>query len=1433
MKKFTRIFFAVAALAVGFVGCTTDTTEDLGVQLGNGAGQTTLTLSLEESRTQLGEKANGLYPVTWSEGDVISVNGVTSSKIEISENKSVATFTFNEVLAYPYAIAYPATTAGKVVFADVQPQTAGTFTNGAATMYGYRTAEGGSALSHLTGVLKIGVTGDKALVMAQISTVDRAPIAGEFALDFATGELTPTTASKELISCTWEEESADGSIGFVLGATPQYLHFAVPAGVYDELYVTLYDTDGGVMYATVKADDTKPLVAGKVREFSNAIAYAPNASVFVIKDVATLKEFAAQAPTLDKDALFIADIDMTGEEWTPIEDYTKTVHGNGYAIKGLTAPLFGKTFCSIKGLHLVDVNIEETANQAVAAFARHITASGNNNGVADTFPVVEHCSVSGKIVMNNATAFADSEHDDYGESVVAGLVGRAYGVNISDCVNNATIEVKQFFPEGHTKALYPCVGGVVGYVYPGTHTSSGSDVSVYANLTNLVNNGNISIADSTYAGETNITTYSPLRPYVGGIAGCVHNNNKVGEIHYMTNYGDINHSGIYGSGTSISGTFGYVCTSNGSHFYNHGKVTVENFTARYLYVGGGVGMCGGTTKLDNVHNYGEVYIAETATSGSIICGGLQGYQSSSAVAPDAGHSIISNSSNSGPVTVLCQGFAPELHDGKTALYYRVGGLAGWNQQYMLNCNNLEGGTVTCTANLHNIDTSNYSICFGGLVGYKTVNAIDDSHNDADVICNINMTSNDTADLAAVRLNIGGISGYTNLPCRNVTNNGDVTWSGSLAGQLRLGGVYGQGNTVSAALPLYDNCVNNGAVTIADNSSIGHQLMIGGVGAMVSKNANCTNNGTVTIGKNVSFGGDKTYIGGALAYAHGDTDLATNNGPLVLEEGLVPATTITHIYIGGTMGQDWTKNVTNLENTAKGTITIKKSNLTSTVMVGGCVGCVPADNTKEDKLNYLIENFTNRAAITYKAYTTANKAIYVGGAVGYCYEGTSYHAPTTNNMYNYGPIKVSGDNLYDVKIGGVSSYFGGPTTNAINYEGGTITFDGTTRRYVHIGGAVEAVKDSTTDLYNYGDVTVNGTIGHTLYVGGCMCRAYNYSRTRNSNHGDVIVNAEIKTNNFVGGMVYDSSANMRYTDCHNTGNLILGEKAVVNTQTRWGGFVGKLEKSAAADAILTNIFDGCSNSGDIIIKGNASKTTYAAFGGIYGAATGNSQIIILNGFTNSGDIIFEGSQNGAFTDDTGLSKRNFLDLGGLFGHVDKTIAFSNTDNPSWTGNIVNTGTIKHTGTAANAVRIGGFAGSKFGPTPTVTDGKIINLGDLVCTGTFGSETAQYNGVGGIVGYTDNIIENAESYCSINAPKVAAGMITGSSRSETVIAKSCKVGGAFIETVTGEDADGNSTTIETEMKLDATNWMEHIYGTVPAWEEGTDYDGCSFLTVKPTI
>ena len=177
MKNLTKIFISAAILFAGFA-CTTDATEDLDIQVGNGVGQTEFVLSLEESRTQLGEKAGDLYPLYWSNGDKISVNGVESNEVTLNGQSSVATFTVSGTLATPYCIAYPATTEGNVVFADQQTYTEGTIANGASTMYAYSENGGGVSMKHLTGILKIGVTGDKTLSYAQISTVDRAPIAG-------------------------------------------------------------------------------------------------------------------------------------------------------------------------------------------------------------------------------------------------------------------------------------------------------------------------------------------------------------------------------------------------------------------------------------------------------------------------------------------------------------------------------------------------------------------------------------------------------------------------------------------------------------------------------------------------------------------------------------------------------------------------------------------------------------------------------------------------------------------------------------------------------------------------------------------------------------------------------------------------------------------------------------------------------------------------------------------------------------------------------------------------------------------------------------------------------------------------------------------------------------------------------------------------------
>ena len=1430
MKAITRFLLAVVAMVA--LSCTTDTTEDLGVGLGNNGGLTEITLSLEASRTQLGEKAGDLYPLQWSEGDQISINGVASTALSASEaGKTAATFSVAGSPAKPYCIAYPAAPAGQVLFADKQVHTSNsTFASGVATMYAYAEDGFGVSLNHLTGVLKIGVVGEAKLVLAQISNANRKPIAGAFDFDFAEGEATATASSKEVIEYSFGE-------GVQLSNEPTYIHAVVPAGEYDELYVTLYDEDGGVMYATIKADETKPLAAGKIREFTTNINYVATTSVFVVRDVASLKAFAAEANLSTKDVLFVADVDMTGEAWTPIEQYAGTVHGNGYSIKGLTAPLFGTVYCSIKGLHLKDVNIEETKEQFVGALARHITSNiyTNTEGqLNDATIVVENCSVSGKVVLNNQTAFVNTSLNEYGECVAAGLIGRVYGTDVNDCVNKADVEVKQFFPAGHTTALFPGVGGVAGYVSYCNQGGTGTAVKTISNLNNLVNYGKITVADYSYTGETNVTKCSPLKPYVGGVVGCAHSDNKEGEMHYITNYGDVTISGKLGQGVCLSGTFGFIGTLNGSHFYNHGDITLKDLAVRYIYLAGGVGYCGSATVLDNVHNYGAVTVEESATCGSIICGGLIGYQASGTAYPGDGHGSISNGSNSGAITVLCKTYPAELVTDNTALYYRVGGLAGWTQHYIDNCNNLEGGKVTCTGTLYHADTSNYTICIGGLVGYKTVNPIDNSRNDADLDINLNMTTAEGYDLTKVRLNLGGISGYTNLPCRNVTNNGAVDYYGNLAGQLRIGGVFAQGNTVSGAFPSYDKCVNNGPVTIKDGTTIGDQLMIGGVAAFLNLSNECTNNGAVTIGNNVSWGGVKTYIGGALAYISGNADKVTNNGPLKIGDGCKITTTFTndkklYIYIGGTLGLLYAAQATNMENTALGTITVGKSTFDAITFVGGCLGDAPA--VKEDgktKLNDLVENCTNRAAITYGGSCSINQAHYVAGCLGYVHEvvvSGKYYAAKTNNNYNYGAVKVEGGEFYDLKIGGVSAYLGGTTTHAYNYESGTIHFNAKTRRYLHFAGVAQAIKDTATDLANYGDITIDGKIGHTLYGAGCITLNNNYTRTRNSNHGDITVNAEIATNNFIGGLVYDSGANLNYVDCHNTGNFILGEKAKVNTQTRWGGLVGKLEKNAAAGEEVYNIFNGCSNSGDIIIKGTASDTQYTSLGGIYGSATGNTRIIILNGFTNSGDIIFEGKNNGAYKNDDTMQNRNFVDMGGLFGVVAKTIVFSNEANPSWTGDVVNTGTIKFAGYCKNAVQLGGIAGYMQGSTPVIADGKLINTGNIICTGEYDSTFAT-NGIGGIAGISEGNIDNAQVFCTIEAPSFPyVGMITGSARTETNKVTNCAVGGKYLV----EHDEDEDATIET--KITSSNYYKYIYGKSVDWSGIENYDGNTHLASSP--
>ena len=148
MKKLTKILASLVAVVA--VSCTTDATQELGVDLGNNGALTEITLSLEESRTQLGEKAGDVYPLYWSEGDKIAINGVASTPLTAEyDGKSSAVFSLDGAIERPFHIVYPAPADGvvaatsglyPVTFPATQNYTVGTFESGTAPMYGYAAA---------------------------------------------------------------------------------------------------------------------------------------------------------------------------------------------------------------------------------------------------------------------------------------------------------------------------------------------------------------------------------------------------------------------------------------------------------------------------------------------------------------------------------------------------------------------------------------------------------------------------------------------------------------------------------------------------------------------------------------------------------------------------------------------------------------------------------------------------------------------------------------------------------------------------------------------------------------------------------------------------------------------------------------------------------------------------------------------------------------------------------------------------------------------------------------------------------------------------------------------------------------------------------------------------------------------------------------------
>ena len=263
MKRFV---FAVAALSMLFLACQEFSTDEIYKE-----GVTVLTVELpstEKPRTELGEKVDGNYPVYWSQGDKIVVNGILSEEVQIdSDNPRRATYEVRSgVLEYPFLVTYPyaATTTEQqpqVAFPAVQNYIEGSFDLGAAPMCGYkRTMNDALKLRHLAGVFCFAVKGeDNDTVLKTITITSEKPLSGPFDVDCENGTIAATSGCGNTI--TYNATDA-----FSLSTSKERLAFiALPYGDLGICQITFTAKDGRVLKAKVKGSNVEP---GIVKKFS-------------------------------------------------------------------------------------------------------------------------------------------------------------------------------------------------------------------------------------------------------------------------------------------------------------------------------------------------------------------------------------------------------------------------------------------------------------------------------------------------------------------------------------------------------------------------------------------------------------------------------------------------------------------------------------------------------------------------------------------------------------------------------------------------------------------------------------------------------------------------------------------------------------------------------------------------------------------------------------------------------------------------------------------------------------------------------------------------------------------------------------------------------------------------------------------------------------
>ncbi len=1104
--------------------CVQDPTEALAPTISesaNGSGEVkALQVSLPVPvRTELGGKnETGKYPVYWCEGDVLSVNGKPTTAITLNkDNKSIAVFGMPLDTSIPYHILYPYTgeevNAGSgmypVRFAAEQVHTEGTFANGSAPMYAWSNGFEDVEMHHLSTVLRLAITNPGESVNLRyisVSTVDASPIAGVFDVycgssdknDEKTGTIVAREGSASTIIYNFGKEE-NGDVKYhPLTNDGSVFYIVVPKGEYKGFEVNFVAQDGSVCVRTFSAEGDNKLEAGTVREFSTE--FEVNSKMFLVGNSDQMLTFAQEVHGSDySGALLVADIDMTGKEWTPIENYDKLFEGRNNTIKGLTKPLFGDNVAATISNVNIEANIEETENGKVGLLARSLVAGGK----------VFNCSVSGTLNYNNTTLDVS---DNLKLINVGGLIGGIYGGEVSFSKSDVNITITNSAKSGESNTYKPCVGGIVGYI---CQEQGSDDAPVVVNNTS---SGDVTWNDASEATQ--------VVPYIGGVAGYV----TAGTFADNVNAGDL----VIGTSTSVLDWGGVAGVSSVSiaRCENKGTMTI-NEAVDSANIGGVLGQleagsiedCTNSGKLNFNENF---YVAAIDGVGGVCnIGGVIAYAAD-------GTDKISHCSNAGALTYkgscYCAGPGTDVYMKNAQI--RIAGVVGMSFSNEISyCENKKGsnlliegsiagshgtyknsavaaivgtfysdanGVMSHCSNSGEVDINfeyygGVPIAMSACVGLFYAGKMENCTNSSDGKVTIGVSASyggDTSKTGRTQLNVAGLVGYACLNCAisNSGNEGKIIYDNAQCEKVHLGGVMSLTTSVDITL---DNCYNNGELVIGENL-ICDDLYLGGIttsstGPKSVTIKNCANQKDITCSGKV---GNNAYIGAIYAHSNDanksgkETFGVENTGTIKFSE----LASAKNLFLGGYAGvYQEGKHTVSFVNKGR----IEYHGDATNALVGGFAGLGQFAKNKNNTPTYSSSANMSNIGNVYVDNVAKAENLYVAGCCGFATTSTAAASQIVAS-----PQALSSDSC----VGSIQKLENNGTVeialpaDVVNYP--TNVYMGGVAGYAFTGASLSnssTTKEQTrivTDCHNYGKLLYNGIARDGAYIGGVVGKAYN-------------------------------------------------------------------------------------------------------------------------------------------------------------------------------------------------------------------------------------------------------------------------------------------------------------------------------------------------------